>query len=250
LYHGGMIDILRISGVATIQDGGRPGRRSEGIPPGGALVPEALAVANLAAGNAWDAPAIELVGGLEVRCAAPLFLGSVPSDGQIAPARSVRYLAVAGGIDAPWVFGGRGTSWQAGIGTPLRPGDSLSLGAAGSGRLPPRASVGPLRVVPGPDLDAFEDPAELFAIPWTVAGGDRVALRLDGGRIRRKDKDDRASTPMTRGAIQVPADGRPVVLGPDHPTTGGYPVIGVVRTIDWGRLGALLPGDGIRWVPA
>lgn len=245
-----MIEILRMSGVATVQDGGRPGRRSDGIPPGGALVPEALAIANLAAGNAWDAPAIELVGGLEVRASAPLFLGSVPSDGRIAPAKAVRYLAVAGGIAAPEVLGGRGTSWQAGIGRPLHPGDSLRLGAGGTGRALPRASVGPLRVVPGPDLDAFEDPAELFAIRWTVDGGDRVALRLAGGRLRRKDRDDRPSAPMTRGAIQVPADGRPVVLGPDHPTIGGYPVIGVVRTIDWGRLGALLPGDGIRWVPA
>ena len=46
----------------------------------------------------------------------------------------------------------------------------------------------------------------------------------------------RATAPMVRGAIQVTPSGEPVVLGPDHPTTGGYPVVGVVIAADQGRL--------------
>jgi allophanate hydrolase subunit 2 len=37
---------------------------------------------------------------------------------------------------------------------------------------------------------------------------------------------------MVLGAVQVPPDGRPVVFLADHPTTGGYPVVAVVRQAD------------------
>jgi allophanate hydrolase subunit 2 len=243
-----MVTVVRVRGVVTVQDGGRPGARAIGVPPGGALVPEALAIANLAAGNAWDAPAFEVIGGLALRADVPIFVGTKPSDGDIPPERRVRYVAVAGGLDTPLELGGRGTSWQAGIGRPVRTGDTFALGCGGSGRRPPRAAVGPLRVVLGPDLDAFVDPGALFAHRWEVVAGDRVALRLAGAALARRDADTRPSAPMTRGAIQVPGDGQPIVLGPDHPTLGGYPVIGVIRTADWGRLGALLPGDEVHWL--
>ena len=48
--------------------------------------------------------------------------------------------------------------------------------------------------------------------------------------------------------IEVPGVGRPVVLGPDHPTTGGYPVIAVVPSSAWGAVGAWTAGDRVRWV--
>ena len=41
---------------------------------------------------------------------------------------------------------------------------------------------------------------------------------------------------MVRGAIEVPGDGQPIVLGPDHPTTGGYPILGVVAADDLERV--------------
>jgi allophanate hydrolase subunit 2 len=53
---------------------------------------------------------------------------------------------------------------------------------------------------------------------------------------------------MVRGAIQVPPDGLPIVLGPDHPVTGGYPVLATVATEDLGRLGALPVGSPVRLV--
>jgi allophanate hydrolase subunit 2 len=48
---------------------------------------------------------------------------------------------------------------------------------------------------------------------------------------------------MVTGALQVPPDGRPVILGPDRPSTGGYPVIAVVVDADLDRLAQLRPGD-------
>lgn len=55
------------------------------------------------------------------------------------------------------------------------------------------------------------------------------------------------SEAMMTGAVQVPPDGRPIVLGVDHPTTGGYPVIACVASVDIPRLGRLRPGDELRF---
>jgi len=51
----------------------------------------------------------------------------------------------------------------------------------------------------------------------------------------------------TRGAIQVPPNGLPVILGPDHPVTGGYPVVGVVIDNDVDKLAQVRPGQHVRF---
>jgi len=51
------------------------------------------------------------------------------------------------------------------------------------------------------------------------------------------------------GALQVPPDGRPILLGPDAPVTGGYPVIAVVRRPGMDVAGQLRPGDVIWFSP-
>jgi len=53
---------------------------------------------------------------------------------------------------------------------------------------------------------------------------------------------------MVTGAVQVPPDGRPIVLLPDHATVGGYPVVACVVTADLGHLGQLRPGDEVTFV--
>ena len=57
------------------------------------------------------------------------------------------------------------------------------------------------------------------------------------------------STGMITGAVQVPPDGNPIVLMPDHATVGGYPVACCVITADLPELGQLRPGDTVRLVP-
>jgi len=52
---------------------------------------------------------------------------------------------------------------------------------------------------------------------------------------------------MVTGAIQIPPDGGPIVLMPDHATVGGYPVVACVITADLARLGQLRPGDPLRF---
>jgi allophanate hydrolase subunit 2 len=60
---------------------------------------------------------------------------------------------------------------------------------------------------------------------------------------------DVESRGMVTGAVQVPPSGEPVILMPDHPTLGGYPVAAVVITADRGVLGRCRPGDSVRLVP-
>ena len=54
---------------------------------------------------------------------------------------------------------------------------------------------------------------------------------------------------VVTGAVQVPPDGDPVILMPDHATLGGYPVLAVVASADHGRLGQCAPGTRVRLVP-
>jgi allophanate hydrolase subunit 2 len=80
----------------------------------------------------------------------------------------------------------------------------------------------------------------------------RVGLRLSGPALRRAEEyrgRELPSEPVVTGAVQVPTSGRPVVFLADHPTTGGYPVIGVVPTSALPALAQARPGTTIRLRP-
>jgi biotin-dependent carboxylase-like uncharacterized protein len=241
--------VARAVGLITVQDLGRPGHMHEGLAPGGALVPELLAAANRRARNPDDTAAIEVMGTLTVRADVAVMVATDstpvremrPGDELtvVSDRRRVAYLAVRGGVDAPVVLGSRAAQLSAGIGQVLRPGTVLPAGDAPVlVRVVDRFVEGDqIRVIPGPDLDAFEPGAldVLTSTTWTISGAsNRVGTRLDGSPLPRTDMLD-VTRPMIRGAIEVPRDGQPIVLGPEHPTTGGYPVIGVVASEDLGR---------------
>jgi allophanate hydrolase subunit 2 len=76
---------------------------------------------------------------------------------------------------------------------------------------------------------------------------DRVGCRLRGHRLSHHGAAEIVSDGMIPGCIQVPPDGQPIVMGPDGPTTGGYPKIAVVIGADLRRLGQLAPGDTVRF---
>jgi 5-oxoprolinase (ATP-hydrolysing) subunit C len=173
-------------------------------------------------------------------------------------AARVRYLAVRGGVDVPWVLGGRGTLLVASLGgldgRALRAGDVLTAGAAPAhrGPMPPELDgQSPMVVIPGPDSLPDRALEQLLSSVFRVdARSDRVGIRLDGPRLPRPRADSGSSRPMIQGAIQLPPDGMPIVLGPDHPITGGYPVVATVVRRDQGRLGALPIGHEVRLVAA
>jgi biotin-dependent carboxylase-like uncharacterized protein len=173
------------------------------------------------------------------------------------------YLACAGGLEVPAELGSRSTDLLSGLGPPeVADGDRFELGAAGEvpadgGPVP--VSVPPARIVVpvllGPRDDWFADPAAaLRATVWTVgSASNRIGLRLAGQplvRVPERAGTELPSEPMCPGAVQVPPSGQPVVFLADGPTTGGYPVVGVVPEAALGALAQARPGTEVHLHPA
>jgi len=272
--------------LSTVQDLGRVGVAALGVPRAGAADPVGLRVANRLVGNIEGAAAIEatvrgpvLAFGDDAHVAlvghAPLLLDGlpVPNDGVVPIRRGQRLtvgmvrrgarvvVAVSGGIDIDPVLGSRSSDLLCGLGPgPLRAGDALPLGAPGRPRgdrapvlpatddvIAPDAVV--LRVVAGPDRPDLLD--HLAQRSWRVgADSNRIGIRLEGEEGGNAPGPDTSLTSraMVTGAVQVPPDGRPIVLGCDHATTGGFPVVATVVSADHGRLGQCRPGDLVRLV--
>jgi allophanate hydrolase subunit 2 len=102
----------------------------------------------------------------------------------------------------------------------------------------------------GPQDDYFtaDSTAAFFASEYRVTReADRMGMRLDGPVLAHAKGHDIVSDGIATGAIQVPGNGRPIVLLADHQTTGGYPKLGTVVSADVPRLGRLRPGDALRF---
>lgn len=279
-----VLEVLSAGASTLVQDLGRPGLAGLGVGRSGAADRRAHSLANRLVANPPDRATLEIVlGGFRARLLAgsaaiavtgadaqpsvdgiPFGLNSVRrlEAGQVlslaAPRAGLRsYLAVRGGIAVEPVLGSRSRDTMAGLGPPpLRAGDRVPVGRPGprfptleqapSGPIPTGAVV--LAVVPGPRDDWFADPDALVRCEWTVSQqSDRVGVRLTGPPLAaRRPARQLPSEGACRGAIQIPPSGQPVILGPDHPVTGGYPVIGVVADADTDLLAQVQPGQPVR----
>ncbi|MFF4186133.1 biotin-dependent carboxyltransferase family protein [Streptomyces sp. NPDC001691] len=280
------LSVVRAGALTLVQDEGRHGHAHLGVPRSGALDLPAARLANRLVGNAVGAAVLETtlngcavrprravtvavtgapcpvtLDGRPVAWGAPVRVppGAVVEVG--AATRGVRsYLAFAGGVAVEPVLGSRSTDLLSGLGPPLlRDGAVLPLGRPAD--TCPRVDEAPapgvpeelvLRVRPGPRADWFT--ADALAV---LAGGryrvssasNRIGLRTEGPALRRARKGELPSEGMVLGAVQVPPDGRPVIFLADHPTTGGYPVIGVVPEPDLAAAAQAAPGTPLRFAP-
>ncbi|MGF0173012.1 biotin-dependent carboxyltransferase family protein [Streptomyces sp. Marseille-Q5077] len=279
------LSVVRAGALTTVQDLGRPGHAHLGVPRSGALDGPAAALVNRLVGNAPEAAVLEstlngcavrprstvtvAVGGAPCRVTVdgrPVAWGAavrVPAGALLevgAAVSGVRsYVAVSGGIAVEPVLGSRSTDLLSGLGPPpLTDGTVLPLGRPT--RLHARVDVAPqpappgelvLRVTPGPRDDWFT-PAAVRAFtsrPYRVsAASNRIGLRTEGPALERALTRELPSEGVVLGAVQVPPDGRPVVFLADHPTTGGYPVIAVVRAADLPAAAQAVPGTPVRFV--
>jgi antagonist of KipI len=184
------------------------------------------------------------------------------------------YLAVDGGFAVPTVLNGRGADHRAGFGgfegRPLRTGDRLEHF---EGSLPapenPRRMCAPnwsvawsqalalecsarLRLIPGPAWEALppEGRRALAEEAYRIsASSDRMGLRLEGPPLSLPGQAEKLSAGVAFGTLQLPPGGRPILLGADRQTTGGYPILGVTASVDLPRLAQLRPGDPVRFEP-
>ena len=177
------------------------------------------------------------------------------------------WLAIAGGIDVPVALGSRGTDLRGGFGgldgRALQTGDTLNLlprEAPVIGAMPEaprwwialdhdvdRESEGAciVRYVPSPHALAMA----LRQNPWRVdPRSDRQGLRLNGDTLSC-EAEALLSAPVAPGTIQLPPDGRPIVLLADAQTVGGYPRLGHVIAADLPRMAQLRAGDAVRFEP-
>ncbi|MGD9621733.1 MAG: 5-oxoprolinase/urea amidolyase family protein [Mycolicibacterium sp.] len=278
------LEILQTGPLTLVEDLGRPGLAHLGVSCSGAADRRSHDLANRLVANPTDCATLEVtLGGLRVRVRGgdvvvavtgaetdpaadgiPFGSNSIhhARDGQVislgVPTTGLRsYLAVRGGIAVAPVLGSRSYDVMSAIGPrPLRPGDVVPVGLH-TGDFPEldQAPVGAvaedvieLRVVPGPRDDWFLDADLLVRTNWQVTNrSDRVGMRLIGMPVEYRRPDRQLpSEGAVRGAIQVPTNGFPVILGPDHPVTGGYPVIGVVIDADVDKVAQARPGQTVR----
>lgn len=202
-----------------------------------------------------DGKAVNMYESIEVKAGSKLSFGRL-EDGVRA------YLAFGGEIDVPEVNGSKSTYLKSKMGgykgRQLKPGDELNIIVnknAKGGRVLPKKYIPEnkkfniIRVVLGPQDDYFTEKGihDLF-----VSGGyeiskdmDRMGIRLLGSSLELKEGADIISDGTVIGSIQVPQNGKPIILMADRQTTGGYTKIGTVIREDIPKLSQMTYLDKI-----
>ena len=175
------------------------------------------------------------------------------------------YLALSGGVDVPEVLGSRSTHLRSGLGgvegRSLRALDLLALGPQkdapclrlepAPGGMAPQATTAPIRVIPGPQQARFAPEiwtrflTETFHV---TAQRDRMAMVLGGVTLPALGGHDIVSDGTVPGSVQVPGSGQPLVLLAESQTTGGYPKIATIASVDLARLAQMPVGAPLRFV--
>ncbi len=171
------------------------------------------------------------------------------------------YLCVQGGIDVPEFLGSRSTHLLGGHGghegRKLNKGDVLKIGRADTDPRPRKLSTqGHTNLVPrrifrvteGPQWSLFSEAhrRSFFEQMYRVSEvADRTGIRLDGQPLELSHGNDMLTEGVALGAVQIPRDGKPIILFVEQQTTGGYPKIANVIAADLYRVGQLRTGDEV-----
>lgn len=261
-----MLEVLNFSGLVTLQDSGRRGWQSYGVPVSGPMDWFAHCAANSLINNSPDAVVIEIgLGEAEFRAKRDCVLAVTGAGFEVAnyvwtfplwtsfyvragwrvhvqktSGGNWAYLAIAGGFETKAMLGSKSTYLRGGLGAALCARDTLEAGkpAAELTKLAARDfpvekyvnySQSPvIEVIAGPQADRFTDAGiqTFYRSEYTLSKSfDRMGYRLEGNPISHAGSADLISEGMTMGSVQVPANGQPIVMMADSPTTGGYPKI-------------------------
>ncbi len=281
-----VLEVLKPGAFTTVQDGGRWGYQSQGVPLSGALDQTALAAANILVGNPPQAAALELtLLGPKLKALAPLRVALAGADlglllnGKPAPldraiqmepgqvleftgprggARAV--LAVEGGVWSPLMMGSRSVYPLGRLGGALVKGQRIAAGPptgiacpAGlpPGLMAPAPDKAEIRVLAGPNLDYFTKRGleTFFSSEYQLTqDSDRRGMRLAGPGVEFDPEmpDSIISEPNTPGVVQMPSGGQPIIQLREQ-TVGGYAKIATVISADLDLLARLLPGSHLRF---
>lgn len=273
--------------LTLIQDAGRFGHHRIGLTTGGPLDHLAFKWANRLVDNPMNTTALEVsFGGLVLEADTdaqivlagaemPLKINGVEQDrwhahkikagDKIEVSFSTQgtraYLAVSGGFQVDHSFSSSATVTREGIGgftgEKLQQGDYLQCSPSNEHRgfrlpeahRPDYFDDITLRVITGYQQQVFSDYQKrlFFSSEYKVTDrADRMGYRLEGPKVK-PSIDGILSEGICHGAIQIPADGQPIVLLNDRQTIGGYPKIGSMIAMDTARMAQLLPGSRISF---
>jgi len=277
--------------LTTIQDGGRYGFQSYGIPPSGAMDTLSYRIANVLVGNPLQAAVLEItlagphlyvendviiaICGADLSpqingSPAPMWTSLLLRRGDeltfgkpISGARA--YVSIAGEFALPYVFGSQATELKTKtggyFGRPLQKGDTLfahglHIHPRFTGRTLKRNDIPNFskeiaaRIIIGPHSDFFtkESLNTLLSETYTLSQqSDRMGLRLIGPKLAFQKREELRSEATMFGCLQVPPSGQPILLMADRQTTGGYPIIGTVISVDLPKIAQAVPGSAIRF---
>jgi antagonist of KipI len=281
------LEVVDISGLATIQDSGRVGWRKFGVPSSGPMDAFAFHAANKLVCNDVNCAVIEIglgditlhalrecvVSVAGVGYGLSIYIWDFPlwSSYYVRAGWTIRlnkldsgmwaYLAVAGGVQTQPVldsvstnlrgrFGGfEGRQLQVAdvirSGTPSHLLNNLAARTLPEEDRPAYSDNPVVDFIIGPQEKYFTDEsiATFMSQEYMVSNtSDRMGYRLEGAALQHLSKAELISEGMTRGAIQVPSNGQPIVMMADSPTTGGYPKIGTVASANLPLLAQCVPG--------
>ena len=173
------------------------------------------------------------------------------------------YLSIRGGVDTPPLLGSRSTYVRGGFGgingRQLKTEDII--GGFDVSLLKVEYSM-PEELVPqftdqfkacvilGPQADMFTERGitTFLSSQYKVTlEADRMGYRLEGPIIEHKAKADIISDALLPGAVQIPKNGKPIMIMRDAQTAGGYPKIAVIITPDISTLGQAKTNDIIEF---
>ena len=276
------LKVRRAGMLTSVQDLGRWGFQSSGVPVAGAMDLPALRIGNAMLGNPEGAAALEVT--LRAAVFAGADLGFSVNGRAVGSWRVVELksgdvisftgpkngcrgnLCFAGGVGVPLVMNSRSTYMRAKIGgfegRALKNGDVITTGEPSplwkrldGFTLPPDLNPAlpadaPLSLMTGLQEDLFteEGRATLFSSEYTITSeSDRMGCRLDGAKIEHVKGGDIVSDGVPLGAVQIPSHGMPIVMLADRQTTGGYTKIGVLTPLSIEALVQKMPGSAVRF---
>ncbi len=281
------LEVLDVSGLATLQDSGRVGWRKFGVPTSGPMDTFACQAANALVGNSLNQAVIEIgLGDITFRALHDCVIAVTGvgyglsiylwdfhpwSSYFVRGGWTIRlnkqdsgmwaYLAIAGGVRTQPVLDSASTYLRGRFGglegRQLQVGDVLKSNIPSYGlmelaaqTLPPKArpnysDTPVIDVIMGPQEKYFtaDSVEKFFSSEYSVSTtSDRMGYRLAGEPLTQRSNTELISEGMTRGSIQLPNNGQPIIMMADAPTTGGYPKIGTVASADLPLLAQCVPG--------
>lgn len=266
-----IFQIEQVGPFVSVQDAGRSGYARFGVTRSGPMDRLGHLLTNYALGMPDHSSAIEVsLGGVTLQCVEGEVTAAVGGghfsisldgnelapwsiftlrEGSILKIRSGEwgswcYLSFLGDIQTKNWLGSQSVHQGSGLcGLPFKQGDKVivenvksNFGTADSFFNPkPMKPPSDIRVVQGPQDQYFDDISigKLYLTEFKLSFEyDRMGVRLNGGELKINQALDMPSEPVARGSIQVPGHGNPICLLADHQTTGGYPKIATIISVD------------------